>query len=73
MMEEKMRNLMLEVTPAIGERRVLANAVVAARALSVGPTCLAQKKSIQDDMMNAANALLDISTSSSPHPRNWLQ
>ena len=66
MMEEKMRNLMLEVTPAIGERRVLAKAVVAARALSVGPTCCAQKKSIQDDMMNAANALLDISTSSSP-------
>ena len=61
-----MRSLMLEITPAAGERRVLSKAMIAARALSVGPVCMAQRKNIQSDMQNAANALLNISTSASP-------
>ena len=51
-----MRSMMLEITPPPGERRVLSKAVAASRALSVGPVCMAQKKNIQSDMMNAANA-----------------
>ena len=47
LMEEHMRSLMLHTTPAAGERRVLSKAVVAVRALSVGPVCMAQKKNIQ--------------------------
>ena len=66
LMEEHMRSMMLEITPPPGERRVLSKAVAASRALSVGPVCMAQKKNIQSDMMNAANALLDISTSAAP-------
>ena len=71
LMEEKMRSLMLEITPGPNERRVLSKAVGAARMLSVGPVCMSQKKIIQDDMQNAANALLDISTSASLQRRNW--
>ena len=61
-----MRSLMLECLPDIGEKRSIAKAVPAARALSVGPVCLSQAAHIQTDMVNAANALLDVSTSSSP-------
>ena len=66
MMENNMRNLMLEICPDPNERRVLAKAVVAARQLACGPTTMAQRANIQSDMTNAANALLDISTSSGP-------
>lgn len=65
LMEERMFSLMLEVAPALGDRRVLAKAVTAARQLSVGPACTAQKNT-QSDTQHAANALLDTSTSSAP-------
>ena len=57
---------MLEVCPEPNERRVLAKAVVAARQLACGPVAMAQRANIQNDMTNAANALLDISTSAPP-------
>ena len=74
-----MRSLMLEIAPGPTDCRVLSKAVGAARMLSVGPVCMSQKRCIQDDMSNAANALLDISTSASPSAKElaamsiWMQ
>ena len=73
LMEDRMRNLMLEVAPSPGEKRILSKAVAAARQLSVGPLALAQKTSIQTDMTTAANAILDMSTGSSPTSKELSQ
>ena len=66
LVETRMRDLMLECLPRPHERRSLAKAVIATRVLSTGPTSMAQRKSVQSDMANAANCLLDISQGQSP-------
>ena len=66
LVETRMRDHMLECLPRPNERRSLAKAVIATRVLSTGPTTMAQRKSVQSDMVNAANCLLDISQGQSP-------
>jgi hypothetical protein len=73
LMEERMRSLMLEVLPNIGEKRNIAKAAHAARLLSAGETALAQAKNIQGDMVSAANALQDISMSVTPSGKELSQ
>ena len=57
----------------------LAKACTAARTLATGPVAMAQRQSVIDDLSNAANALLDISTCSGPTAAelqamsHWLQ
>ena len=79
LIEAHMRSCMLDVMPAAGEKRVMAKACTAARTLATGPVAMAQRKSVIDDLSNAANALLDISTCSGPTAAelqamsHWLQ
>ena len=56
---------MLDVLPNVGEKRVPTKACTAARTLATGPV-MAQRKSVIDDLGNAANALLDINMCSGP-------
>ena len=79
LIEAHMRSCMLDVMPAAGEKRVMAKACTAARTLATGPVAMAQRKSVIDDLSNAANALLDIGTCSGPTKdelqamSHWLQ
>jgi hypothetical protein len=66
LIETRMRDLMLEILPRAGDKRSLLKAVTAARHLSVGPLCMAQRKSVVDEMSSAANCLLDISQAQGP-------
>ena len=66
LIETRMRDLMLEILPRAGDKRSLLKAVTAARHLSVGPLCMAQRKSVIDEMSSAANCLLDISQAQGP-------
>ena len=66
--EGRMRDLMLECLPRGQEKRALQKAVTATRALSTGPIVMCQRKSVQADMSNAANLLLDISQAQGPAP-----
>ena len=51
----------MDVLPNCGEKRGFSKACTAARTLATGPVAMAQRKSVVDDLGNAANALLDIS------------
>ena len=66
LIQTRMRDLMLEILPKASEKRSLHKAVTAARHLSVGPLCMAQRKSVVDEMSSAANCLLDISQAQGP-------
>ena len=70
---------MIEILPKAGEKRSLQKAVTAASALATGPLCMAQRKSVIDEMSVAANALLDIAEAQGPSQAqllkmtHWLQ
>ena len=54
------------VCPSPKEKRSLTKAVIAARTLGTGPVVMAQSKTLEKEVVSAANALLDISGPNGP-------
>ena len=79
LIEGHMRSCMLDVLRNGGKKGMLTKACMAARTLATGAVAMAQRKSVIDNLGNAANALLDISMCSGPTAKelgamsHWLQ
>ena len=73
MLEDHLKLCLLEVLPRTGEAQCMSKALVAARALSTGPACMAARKSTEREISAAVNLLQDMVDGRSPCKEDLLK